>query len=154
MATEIIKEIIKETAENISEKVDEFKENIWGEEQQLIISEFKENPVDKVKSTLENLNNSTELFEKSGFKLEGMEISLGLPPEIIVEFTATKNISAEEKKQMLTEAGENRIVKIILTCLFKAEDYYEKIKFGSYKIKSINITLGLIPGILMKFGRE
>ena len=147
MAAETILNKVIETASTISEKVDEIKEDIWGEEQKLIIEEFRESSSQKVKDILNNLNNS------SGFHLSNLNISLGIPPEISSDFKAIKIITMEERETLISEVADNRIVTLVMKCLFKANDFYDKIKFGTYKLDVVNITLGLTPGINMNFQR-
>ena len=153
MAAETILYKVIETASTISEKVDEIKEDIWGEEQKLIIEEFRESSSQKVKDILNNLNNSSELFDRAGFHLSNLNISLGIPPEISSEFKAIKIITMEERETLISEVADNRIVTLVMKCLFKANDFYDKIKFGTYKLDVVNITLGLTPGINMNFQR-
>ncbi len=153
MAAETILNKVIETASTISEKVDEIKEDIWGEEQKLIIEEFRESGSQKVKDILNNLNNSSELFDRAGFHLSNLNISLGIPPEISSEFKAIKIITMEERETLISEVADNRIVTLVMKCLFKANDFYDKIKFGTYKLDVVNITLGLTPGINMNFQR-
>ena len=153
MAAEAILNKVIETASTISEKVDEIKEDIWGEEQKLIIEEFRESSSQKVKDILNNLNNSSELFDRAGFHLSNLNISLGIPPEISSEFKAIKIITMEERETLINEVADNRIVTLVMKCLFKANDFYDKIKFGTYKLDVVNITLGLTPGINMNFQR-
>ena len=153
MAAEAILNKVIETASTISEKVDEIKEDIWGEEQKLIIEEFRESGSQKVKDILNNLNNSSELFDRAGFHLSNLNISLGIPPEISSDFKAIKIITMEERETLINEVADNRIVTLVMKCLFKANDFYDKIKFGTYKLDVVNITLGLTPGINMNFQR-
>lgn len=153
MAAEAILNKVIETASTISEKVDEIKEDIWGEEQKLIIEEFRESGSQKVKDILNNLNNSSELFDRAGFHLINLNISLGIPPEISSDFKAIKIITMEERETLINEVADNRIVTLVMKCLFKANDFYDKIKFGTYKLDVVNITLGLTPGINMNFQR-
>ncbi|MBK6537895.1 MAG: hypothetical protein IPG09_09015 [Ignavibacteria bacterium] len=153
MAAEAILNKVIETASTISEKVDEIKEDIWGEEQKLIIEEFRESSSQKVKDILNNLNNSSELFDRAGFHLSNLNISLGIPPEISSDFKAIKIITMEERESLISEVADNRIVTLVMKCLFKANDFYDKIKFGTYKLDVVNITLGLTPGINMNFQR-
>ncbi|MBK9404387.1 MAG: hypothetical protein IPN57_07625 [Ignavibacteria bacterium] len=153
MAAETILNKVIETASTISEKVDEIKEDIWGEEQKLIIEEFRESSSQKVKDILNNLNNSSELFDRAGFHLSNLNISLGIPPEISSDFKAIKIITMEERETLINEVADNRIVTLVMKCLFKANDFYDKIKFGTYKLDVVNITLGLTPGINMNFQR-
>lgn len=153
MAAETILNKVIETASTISDKVDEIKEDIWGDEQKLIIEEFRESSSQKVKDILNNLNNSSELFDRAGFHLSNLNISLGIPPEISAGFKAIKIITMEERETLLSEVKENRIVTLVMKCLFKANDFYDKIKFGTYKLDIVNITLGLTPGVNMNFKR-
>ena len=153
MAAEAILNKVIETASTISEKVDEIKEDIWGEEQKLIIEEFRESSSQKVKDILNNLNNSSELFDRAGFHLSNLNISLGIPPEISSDFKAIKIITMDERETLISEVADNRIVTLVMKCLFKANDFYDKIKFGTYKLDVVNITLGLTPGINMNFQR-
>ena len=153
MAAEAILNKVIESASTISEKVDEIKEDIWGEEQKLIIEEFRESSSQKVKDILNNLNNSSELFDRAGFHLSNLNISLGIPPEISSDFKAIKIITMEERETLINEVADNRIVTLVMKCLFKANDFYDKIKFGTYKLDVVNITLGLTPGINMNFQR-
>ena len=153
MAAEAILNKVIETASTISEKVDEIKEDIWGEEQKLIIEEFRESSSQKVKDILNNLNNSSELFDRAGFHLSNLNISLGIPPEISSDFKAIKIITMEERETLISEVADNRIVTLVMKCLFKANDFYDKIKFGTCKLDVVNITLGLTPGINMNFQR-
>ena len=153
MAAETILNKVIETASTISDKVDEIKEDIWGDEQKLIIEEFRESSSQKVKDILNNLNNSSELFDRAGFHLSNLNISLGIPPEISSDFKAIKIITMEERETLLSEVTENRIVTLVMKCLFKANDFYDKIKFGTYKLDIVNITLGLTPGVNMNFKR-
>lgn len=151
MPTESIIEKVKETAGNLTDKVEELKEDLWGEEQKLIIEEFRDSSVDKIKAMLSNINNSNEFFDKSGFHLQNLKVSLGIPPVISVQFTITGKITSEERTALLEEIKDNNMIRLIVKCLFKASDFYDKIKFGNYKLSHVEIELGLIPGINMEF---
>lgn len=154
MPTESIIEKVKETAGNLTEKVEELKEDLWGEEQKLIIEEFRDSSVEKVKAMLSNIYNSNDFFDKSGFHLQNLKVSLGLPPVISGQFAITRTITPEERTKLLEEIKDNKMIILIVKCLFKANDFYEKIKFGNYKLSHVEIELGLIPGINMEFTNE
>lgn len=150
MAENIIEKVI-ESAANLTDKVEEIKEDLWGEEQKLIIEEFKDSSISKVKDLLNNINGSSALIDKSGFHLESLNITMGLPPDISGEFRFVSKISPEEKEKLIEEVKDNKVVKIITNCLFKASEFYDKIQFGNYKLDIVEITLGITPGIVMKF---
>lgn len=151
MPTEKIIEKVMETAAAVTEMASDLKEDVWGDEQKLIVEEFKESSIEKVKSMLENINNSNELIDKSGFHLKSLTVSLGIPPKISTEFAVKEKISKDERTKILEEIKDNKMVNLIIICLFKASDYYDKIQFGNYKLSGIKIELGLIPGVNLHF---
>lgn len=153
MAGESILDKVIEKAGEVTVKVSDLTDDIWGDEEKLIIDEFKDSGVEKVKEVLSTLNNSGELFEKSGFHPASLNVALGIPPVISAGFTVKEKISADDRIKILEEADSNKIIKIIISCLFKASDFYDKIQIGTYKLNSIDIKLGLIPGIALKFSK-
>jgi hypothetical protein len=52
-----------------------------------------------------------------------------------------------KRKEIEIKVAENKLASILLSSLFKASDFAEKIKVGELKLKTINIKLGLIPSI-------
>ena len=151
MAIDSILDKVIEKAGEVTVKVSDLTDDIWSDEEKLIIDEFKDSGVEKVKDILSNLNNSGDLFDKSGFHLSVLNVALGIPPVISAGYIVKEKISSEERAKILFEAESNKIVKILISCLFKASDFYDKIQFGTYKLNSIEIKLGLIPGIALKF---
>lgn len=130
----------------IIEKVVETAENIGG-----AVSNIKDTGAEKVRSIMDELNNSSDIIAKSGFNLDEIEISLGIPPEVIGCFHFIKKISDEEKKKLLEETEEKPTVNTVLKCLFKGEEFYSKMKLGKFKMDIIELSMGITPGINMKF---
>ncbi len=151
--TENILNKMKEATSSIKEKVIDLKEDFWGDEEKEIISEFKDGGTQKVKEILSNANNSAAIFLKSGYELKNVSIKLGIPPSITATFQFNNSITEEEKAQILSETKDNKIIYIIVTCLFKAGDFYEAVKMGDYKLNNVVITLGLTPGITVGFAK-
>lgn len=142
---------VKEAASVATEKAATLKENIWDDEKAAIVSEFKDQGVEKVKSIFENINSSTVIFDHSGFTLSSLGVTLGIPPDVSASFALKEKINEEARSKVLEEAKDNKIITLILKCLFKAEDFYEKLKMGNFKLGSVDIILGLTPGISIKF---
>lgn len=149
---EIVNKII-ETTTTVTEKIVELKDNIWDDEQKLIIEEFKDKGIDKIRDILGDFSNSESLFESAGFKQSEISITLGIPPEIISEFLLINKISEDQQNKLLEQVNDNKIMKIVLSCLFKANNYCDKIQLGKFKLSSVEITLGLIPGITVKLNK-
>jgi hypothetical protein len=143
---EIVNKII-ETTTTVTEKITELKDNIWDDEQKLIVEEFKDKGMDRLKEIISDFNNSSALFESAGFKQESITVSMGLPPDISSKFKMISKVSSDEQKKLLTQTEDNKILKVVLSCLFKANNFCDMIQLGDFKLDSVNIKLGLIPGI-------
>jgi hypothetical protein len=137
----------KSTLTAVKEKLGELKSNVWDEEKNEIKNEFKEKSETKISEIMEMMNNYTSLFNQAGYELSSINASLGLPPEISIAFKCMNAISAEEREAVLLKAKESKMASIIIRSLFKASDYSKAIKVGKFNLKTITITLGLIPGI-------
>lgn len=142
-----VSEKVKESAGSVTDKFKEIKEEFWSEEQKQILEEFKDRKSDKIKEIVTNLTNASPLIEKAGFKQEGFSIIMGLPPEIKLGFSVVRKIASEERFSIMEEVKENKLMELILNCLFKANDYCDKIQLGEHNMELIEITLGIIPGI-------
>lgn len=141
----------KATMESAKEKLNTVKENLFDDEKKEIIEQFKGSGQEKIKEILETFNQFSSLFKESGYELGAINVSVSVPPDISVSFKVVDTIAIEKREELLKRAKENKITAIILISLFKASDFSENIKMGNYKLKTINIKLGLIPGISVSF---
>ncbi|MDP4115914.1 MAG: hypothetical protein Q8903_07260 [Bacteroidota bacterium] len=150
METDLFKKV-KDSTENLKSKITDLKDDVWNEEQSSIIQEFKDGGTSKVKSVLENINNSGLLFLKSGYELQTVSVNLGIPPVIVASFHYNNKITDEERTQLLEDIKDQKIIQLIIKCLLKAEDFYDLVSLGNYGLGGVNITLGLTPGITINF---
>ncbi len=149
-----ILDIAKIAVSGITDRVIEIKEDLIGDEQSAILSEFKESGLNKIKTSMEEISNSVQLISKSGYNFKSMEVSMGLPPSVSAVFHYIKEISESERSDLLTEVKDRNIVTIILKCLFKANEFYHSANIGSYKVDEVKITLGLTPGVDISFVKK
>ena len=127
----------KAAAASVAEKITSIKEMLWDEEK----------AEGKINEVTETINKYKFLFTEAGYEVNSLNASLGLPPEISLSFLFLGAVDKAGRKNILSQATESKLVTILLKSLFKASDFAETIKIGEMKLKSINITLGLIPGI-------
>lgn len=149
-----ILDIAKVAVSGITDRVIEIKEDLIGDEQSAILSEFKESGLNKIKTSMEEISNSVQLISKSGYNFKSMEVSMGLPPSVSAVFHYIKEISESERSDLLTEVKDRNIVTIILKCLFKANEFYHSANIGNYKVDEVKITLGLTPGVDISFVKK
>ena len=143
----------KDSASTISDKIVEVKDNLIGEESGAIMEEFKDAGSNKVTEIVDMLDESKSYISRSGYELGSMNISLGIPPKISLSFNYKSSVSEEERNKLLIEVAARKVLSIILKCLFKAGDFYSSAKFKEYKLGSVDISLGLAPGVSIKFSK-
>ncbi len=151
MGVEDLLDKAKESALAITDKIAEIKENLIGEESNAIIEEFKEAGTNKVKEIVEMLEDSRNYITRSGYELSSVHVSLGLPPEIGMSFNYKSEVAETERTQLMEEVKDRKVLSNILKCLFKAGDFYSAAKFKEYKLGTVNISLGLTPGVIINF---
>jgi len=141
----------KLSIECAKEKIKVVKENLFDDEKKAIIEQFKGSGQEKIKETLTIFNQYSSLFKEAGYDLSSINASVSIPPDISISFRYLDSAPLEKREELLGTVKENKIAAIILKSLFKASDYSESIKMGNFKLKTINVKLGLIPGISISF---
>ena len=141
----------KLSIESAKEKLNTAKENFFDDEKKAIIEQFRDSGQEKIKETLTTFNQYSSLFKEAGYDLSSINASVSIPPDISISFKYLDSAPVEKREELIGKAKENKIAVIILKSLFKASDFSESIKLGNYKLKSINVKLGLIPGISISF---
>lgn len=148
---ESILDMAKASLESTKEKIKELQETYFDDEKKEIIEQFKGSGQEKIKETLKTFNDYTLLFKQGGYDLSSINASVSIPPDISISFKCLDSILQDERSALLEKTSENKLALLILKSLFKASDFAESMKMGNYKLKSINIKLGLIPGISVSF---
>lgn len=144
--TEGLLEQVKDSVSTVSQKISDVKDNLFNDE---MISEFREMGTDAATKVISQLTESREIIKKAGYELKTISVDIGLPPAINTKFLYTKNISEAEREALLNEAKDKRMVTVILKGLFKADDLYNSVKLGNYKLVSVQIAIGLIPDVII-----
>ena len=137
----------KASLESAKEKIKSVAENLFDDEEKEIIEQFKTSGQEKMKETLSTFSEYASLFKEAGYELGSINANVSLPPEISITFKYLDSAPVEKREGLIERAKDNKVAVIILKSLFKASDYSEIMKLGSFKLKTINIKLGLIPGI-------
>jgi len=137
----------KLSVESAKEKIKNVTGNLFDDEEKEIIEQFKSSGQDKIKETFSTFSEYASLFKEAGYEIGSINANVSLPPEISITFKYLDSAPVEKRDGLMERAKDNKVAVIILKSLFKASDYSEAMKIGSFKLKTINIKLGLIPGI-------
>jgi hypothetical protein len=141
----------KASLESAKEKIKGVTENLFDDEEKEIIEQFKSSGQEKMKETLSTFTEYSSLFKEAGYELGSINANVSLPPEISITFKYLDSAPLEKRDALIQQAKDNKVAVIILKSLFKASDFSESIKLGNYKLKTISVKLGLIPGISISF---
>ncbi len=141
----------KASLNSTKEKIKGFQETYFDDEKKEIIEQFKGTGQEKIKETLTTFTQYSSLFKEAGYDLSSINASVSIPPDISIAFKYLDSAPLEKRTVLLETVKENKIAVIILKSLFKASDFSESLKMGNFKLKTINIKLGLIPGISVSF---
>jgi len=137
----------KAAAQSLKTKVANLNEVFGDSDKNEIINQFKEKGENKVEEVFSIIDQFKSLFYEAGYEVGGINVSLGLPPDISISFKFLGSVDDVKRNEIELKVAENKLASIILNSLFKASDFTEKIKVGEMKLKSIDITLSLIPSI-------
>ncbi len=137
----------KEVLGTISENVNDLLQN----EKNEVAQEFKEATADRANAMLEEITQLAETINKAGFEVAALNITVGLPPVFAMNFTFVRDISEEEEETLLENYKDKKISIIILKTLFKSTLYAQKLKMGEFKLSEVDIELGIIPDVILKF---
>lgn len=137
-------EQVKETVTTVTERVIDIKENLFNDE---VVAEYKLMGTDAAQKIITQLNDSTAIISKSGYELSNIEIDIAVPPSVIIIFQFSRDIDPKEEETLLAEAKDKKILSLVLKALFKANELYNSVKVGNYKLDSVEIGIGFIPDV-------
>ena len=116
-----------------------------------VMGSVKEYGVDKINEVWKSIENSSGVFQRTGYSITSIDITLGIPPTVLLSLEQIENIGDEEEEKLLEENKGNVFLYAILVALFKANAVQKSINSVQYKFSGLTIGLGLTPAIDMKF---
>ncbi|MBK7690763.1 MAG: hypothetical protein IPK62_13795 [Bacteroidetes bacterium] len=135
----------------VKDKYAEISENISSLLNTDVVASLKDYGIEKINEVWTQLENSTEVFGKTGYSITAININVAIPPVITINLDQVENISDEVEEQLLKENKDKAILYPILVALFKANAIQKSINSVQYKFSGISIAMGITPSIEMKF---
>lgn len=90
------------------------------------------------------------IIEEIGFKTTGIEFNISIPPSFVFSFEKLRETTPEKKQEILDLHKDNRFLAPIVKMLVTADTFQGKIALGTFRFRTVNISLGLTPGLSMK----
>jgi hypothetical protein len=139
--------------DSVKEKYAEITENISGLLNIEVLSNLKDYGVEKINDIWSQIENSTDVFAKTGYSITSIQINVAIPPVITLSLNQVENISDEEEEKLLLEHKDKTFLYAILVALFKANAIQKSINSVNYKFSGLTIGMGITPSIEMKFNK-
>ena len=105
---------------------------------------------DAVSEVVSNLNEALPHLAASGYRMDGLEIEVGIPPKIIPHF-AVEEVLAETIEMSLVELEGNKVGYALLKSLLQAKGLQQKIEIEGMSFSRVEIEVGLIPAVRLSY---
>jgi hypothetical protein len=106
---------------------------------------------DTLSKTAQQFNEALPYIERAGYDVTEVEVALGLSPKVVPHLKLRELINEEEQKALLQETQGKTLVNTILASLFRASAARRKLNFKRFHFEEIELEIGLIPGVVLKF---
>lgn len=111
------------------------------------VEELKADSEEKMMESLEKIQDAERVFEEAGYDLRAMELEMGFNPKVVAVLKHESKISARKKERLLKQHEEDKVLKAILTSLFKAEALEDKVHLQRLTFSEVHLEMGLVPAI-------
>lgn len=105
----------------------------------------------KLEEIVERFDSALPFIERAGFSVTEIEVELGVNPKLIPHVQAEDVIADEERALLMEEVAGRRLTATILSSLFRAADFGRRIDFTGYRFFEIEVEVGVIPSVKVKF---
>jgi len=90
----------KAAVQSIKGKAVNFNEIFGDSEKNEIIKQFKEKGIDKVEEVFVSIDKFKSLFYEAGYEVGGVNVSLGIPPDISISFKFLGSIDEVKREEI------------------------------------------------------
>ena len=105
----------------------------------------------KLKNTVESLNESLPIIEEAGFVLVRMDVDIALLPRVFARFKQVTELEENEKKALLERTKGQKFLHIILHGLFQGISVRREVQINGMDMQEIELEIGLTPSAKLIF---
>ncbi len=106
---------------------------------------------DKLEETAEKLNGVLPYIERAGFRVTEIEVNMGITPALIPHVQVYDVLPKDERPALMAELKGRKFASGILSSLFRAADFGNRIDLKGFDFFEIEIELGVIPSVTVKY---
>ena len=100
---------------------------------------------------IEDIRSFLPILEEAGFKLNRLQIEVGLSPKIITLFETTPDASPERGRELLGEVKSSRLMRAMLEGLVKAAALQQHVHLPGMDFAGVEVAVGPIPSVRLVF---
>ncbi|MEA3352301.1 MAG: hypothetical protein U9Q33_00595 [Campylobacterota bacterium] len=145
-----VKNLSTEIIEQQKEKVDSVK-TLSVDKIKQSSSNIQDAVADKIAQYMKDIKIITPIMNKMGYEINEVEIEVALIPKIIPHFNRHTIVKVEIQEKVLAYCKEKNLPTLILSALVEASKIQNKMNLGKLKFTELEMELGIIPSVKMKF---
>ena len=111
------------------------------------VEDLKADSEEKMMESLEKIQEAERVFKEAGYKLHAVEMEMGFNPKIVSVLRRESEIGARKQERLIKQHKDNKLLKSMLTSLFKAEALEDKVHLKSLTFSEVHIEVGLVPAV-------
>ena len=111
------------------------------------VDDLKADSDEKLMESLEKIQDAERVFKEAGYKLRALKMEMGFNPKVIAMLLREKEISGRQQERLLKQHADNKLIKSMLTSLFKAEYLEDKVHLRDLTFSEVHIEMGLVPAV-------
>jgi len=111
------------------------------------VEDLKADNEEKMMESLEKIQEAERVFKEAGYKLQAVEMEMGFNPKVVSVLRRVSEIGARKQERLIKQHQDNKLLKSMLTSLFKAEALEDKVHLKSLTFTEVHIEVGLVPAV-------
>ena len=111
------------------------------------VEDLKADSEEKMMESLEKIQEAERVFKEAGYKLHAVEMEMGFNPKVTSVLKRVSEIGARKQERLIKQHQDNKLIKSMLTSLFKAEALEDKVHLKNLTFSEVHIEVGLVPAV-------
>lgn len=106
---------------------------------------------EKVKEVINDFLAISPLIEQAGYRITDLQVELGLIPKLIPHFTKVADVDEQQKQMVIDQLQQKRLMKLLVSALFKADSFQQGLSMKNYTFKGIEIEIAALPAVRLNY---
>ena len=111
------------------------------------VEDLKADSEEKMMESLEKIQDSERVFKDAGYLLQAVELEMGFNPKVVAILKREKDVGVSKKERLLKKHEDDKVIKTVLTSLFKAEALEDKVHLRRLTFSEVHLEMGLVPAV-------